>query len=82
MSSAATFMSRKQFWSEEEMHASQRASTLTTKLKASGKDVHKILNASSACKGKRPYRNNLGLVQAHILLFIFVFSYYHPLNTF
>jgi hypothetical protein len=60
MSLAATFMSRKQFRSEEEMHAAQRASTLTTKLKASGKDVREILNASSACKGKRAYRNNLG----------------------
>ena len=49
-----------QFWSEEEMHAAQRASTLTTKLKASGKDVRKILNASSECKGKHVYRNNLG----------------------
>ena len=60
MSAAATFMSRKRFQSEEEMHAAQRASTLTTKLKASGKDVREILNASSACKGKSAYRNNLG----------------------
>jgi hypothetical protein len=60
MSAAAAVMSRKQFWSEEEMHAAQRASTLTTKLKASGKDVREILNASSACKGKRAYQNNLG----------------------
>ena len=60
MSVAATFMSCKQFWSEEEMHNAQRASTLTTKLKASGKDVREILNASSECKGKRAYRNNLG----------------------
>jgi hypothetical protein len=60
MSAAAAFMSRKKFRSEEEMHAAQRASTLTTKLKASGKDVREILNASSACKGKRAYRNNLG----------------------
>jgi hypothetical protein len=60
MSAAAAFMSRKQFRSEEEMHAAQRASTLTTKLKASGKNVREILNASSACKGKRAYQNNLG----------------------
>ena len=60
MSAAAAFMSRKQFRSEEEMHAAQRASTLTTKVKASDKDVREILNANSACKGKRAYRNNLG----------------------
>ena len=53
MSAATAFMSCKQFWNEEEMHAAQRASTLTTKLKASGKDVRKILNASSECNGKR-----------------------------
>jgi hypothetical protein len=60
MSAAAVVMSWQQFWSEEKMHATQRASTLTIKLKASCKDVHGILNASSACKGKRAYQNNLG----------------------
>jgi hypothetical protein len=60
MSAAATVMSCKQFRGEEKMHLAQRASTLTTKLKASGKDVRKILNASWACKGMRAYQNNLG----------------------
>ena len=59
MSVAAAFMSRQQFRSEEEMHAAQRASTLTTMMKSSGMDLREVLNASSACKGKRAYRNNL-----------------------
>jgi hypothetical protein len=53
MSAATAFMSCKQFWNEEEMYTGQRASALTIKLKASGKDVRKILNASSECNGKR-----------------------------
>jgi hypothetical protein len=57
--SAATTVIRKRFWSEEEMHEAQRTTTLTTKLKASGNDVQEFLNASSALKGKRAYRNNL-----------------------
>jgi hypothetical protein len=59
MSADAAVMSCKQFWSEEEMHVAQRATTLTTKLKASGNDVQEVFNASSALKGKRTYRNYL-----------------------
>ena len=36
-------MSRKQFRSEEEMHEAQKAFAVTTKLKASGEDVHSVL---------------------------------------
>ncbi len=59
MSAATTVMSRKQFWSEEEMHAAQRTTSLTMKLKASGNVVQDFLNARSALKGKRAYWNNL-----------------------
>jgi hypothetical protein len=59
MSAAASVMSCKQFQSEKEMHAAQRTTTLTTKLRASGNDVQDFLNASSALKGKHAYRNNL-----------------------
>jgi hypothetical protein len=59
MSAAAAVMSCKQYWSEEEMHATQRTTTLTTKLEAFGNDVQEFLNASSALKGKQAYRNNL-----------------------
>ena len=59
MSATAAFMSRQQLRSEEEMHAAQRASTLTTKMKSSGMDLREVFNASSACKGKRAYQNNL-----------------------
>jgi hypothetical protein len=59
ISAAAAVMSFKQFWSEEEIHAAQRTTTLTTKLKASGNDVQEFLNTCIALKGKRAYRINL-----------------------
>ncbi len=80
MSAATAVMSCKQFWSEEEVHAAQRTTTLTTKLNASGNDVQEFLNASSALKGKCAYQNNLvgWVLIVPMLIFIFVFC---PLNT-
>lgn len=58
MSVAASRFSRKEMRSEEELHALQQRTPLSTKLKLSGVDLRTVLK-NPARKGKRVHQNNL-----------------------
>jgi hypothetical protein len=59
LSAAAGYMSRLQMPSKEELHSLQQNLPLTTRLRASGADVHHALNADPRKKGKHHHQNNL-----------------------